>query len=266
MCTLAISYYPQTTNPLIVAANRDEDPTRPCEDWKLRQLDINNNFLGTVPAIYSPLDVRKGTWIGINSCGIFSAVTNWDMYLNLKGMKSRGEIVYETLKRSNKESIIGYWNGIKAKEHKPFNILAGGKDFLLHLSCNHESISVAELGPGLHISTGKGFNKKCVRDDYIMAQLRRKFKDFSQPINPFNLGKLMGDHNNGKGSDDSVCVHDKEHKWETRSSSLLILTMNTWFAYHTNLPPCETEINKNGWINPEKWSTKTLDLFHEGLI
>jgi phosphopantothenoylcysteine decarboxylase len=116
MCTLIISYNPESNNPLIIGANRDENPIRPSKPWD------NRNFEKVT--IYSPIDVLGGTWIGLNKMGIFASITNWDLNLNLHNKKTRGEVVLETLKCSNASEIISYWNTLKAPDYKPFNIYA----------------------------------------------------------------------------------------------------------------------------------------------
>ena len=118
MCTLIIAFYPETQNPLVVGANRDENPKRPSSPWEDRSTGCD----GVV--IYSPLDVLGGTWIGCNNFGLFSAITNWDLEINLhgKGMKSRGNIVLESLKCKDLCTVQRYRDTLNGKEYKPFNI------------------------------------------------------------------------------------------------------------------------------------------------
>lgn len=176
MCTLVVAFYPQSDYPLVVAANRDESPTRPSEPWGLRTFEEDEyyqEFSGMiVPEIYCPLDVRGGTWIGCNSFGVFCAITNWDIIKGLHGLKSRGEIVLETLKRHDKKSVFEYWRELEANNYKPFNILAGGHDWL----ANHESMYINPLSAGLHW----GLNQGVIREQHIKKTLRKAFYDFSK--------------------------------------------------------------------------------------
>jgi uncharacterized protein with NRDE domain len=196
--------------------------------------------------------VRRGTWIGCNSFGVFCAITNWDIIKGLHGLKSRGDVVLETLKRHDKKSVFDYWRGLEAKDYKPFNILAGGPDWLTNLECDHESIYINPLSAGLHISTGWGLNQGVIREQHIKKTLRKAFYDFSAPVSHEALLKVMSDHNAGIPSEDSICVHDSEHRWETRSSSHLKLLNHHFLIQWTDRPPCHT--------NPDHWESYLLPL------
>lgn len=228
MCTLAVSFYPKTECPLIIAANRDENPERPSEPWTLR----NNN------KIFSPLDVRKGTWIGCNDKGVFAAITNWDIEPDLHGLLSRGIVVMNILKCKTMSDIIYYLCGINAKDYNSFNIIFGNKDVLQHFSCDHKKTNLVDLQSGLHISTGWGVNTNCKREEFIKSELQKKFNRFEQPIAESDLQKCMMAHNDGIGSDHSICVHDDNHEWETRSSVIMMMKHNTWFVKYVDTAPC----------------------------
>jgi len=231
MCTLVVAFYPGTPNPLIIGANRDEDPTRPATEWAYRSPGLHPYTAKKINLVYSPLDVGGGTWIGTSIWGSFCAITNWDISdEHLKGMKSKGKVVLESLYRRDPRP---YWESLKAEEHKPFNILWGDRFNLYHLQCDHKEITINKLPPGLHISTGWGMNSESGRDSYAREYLANEFGgnfggSFRQPISSFAIKGLMSIHNASKGSEHSMCVHDEEHRWETRSSSLLVLDKERW--------------------------------------
>lgn len=235
MCTLVVGFYPQTEIPLVVVANRDENPLRPAIPMNSYPAEDG------VHHITSPIDVLGGTWIGCNSSGIFAAITNWDILegknLHGLGLKSRGHVVSKTLNCTSEENILSYWKSLKGNEYKPFNILAGGRDFLLWLSCDNYHMNYSKKLAGLYISTGLGFNKTCNRDSHIRSELVNSFT-WDRPIHPDRLEFLMSSHNDGIGSEDSVCVHDIEHRWETRSSCSLCLYDKSWLVRYIDKPPC----------------------------
>lgn len=255
MCTLVVAFYPQSHCPLVIAANRDEKPDRPSEPWGLHN-----------PGIFCPLDVRGGTWIGCNSAGIFCAITNWDIQEHTRGLMSRGNVVLETLKLNSKEDIFQYWRSLDKKNYNPFNILAGSKDWLANFSCSHSNASIYSLSAGLHVSTGWGLNVGVIREQHIRKALRKAFFNFSSPVSRDDLIKVMCDHNAGEGSEDSICVHDENHEWETRSSSYIEYFDDTWptpvrlppgrprfLIRWTDGPPCRT--------TPEQWESFALPLY-----
>jgi uncharacterized protein with NRDE domain len=250
MCTLVVSFYPKTKTPLVIASNRDENPNRLAEPWALRS--PVGPYVHFVPQVYCPLDVLGGTWIGTNSAGIFCAITNWDLDENFhgRGLKSRGHLVLKSLTRTSITDVVEYWAGLDAREHKPFNMVAGTANDLYNLSCDNKELIVTKLRAGVHISTGIGFNQKVPRDTFIRKNLLAQIKDFSQPVCPSKLLKLMGSHDCGIGSEDSVCVHDNEHRWETRSTAMLINDERAWKIRSKDGPAC----------NGDNWTTKTIKL------
>lgn len=258
MCTLIVAFYPQSKTPLIIGANRDENPTRPSKPWEFRK------------GVYSPLDVRgdeeNGTWIGTNIRGMFCAITNWDLpdiktYLRGKnGFRSRGNIVYDTLLRPDVNEALDLWGTLKAEHYRPFNVVLGTRHSLFHLSCDNKDIYIRRLKTGLHISTGEGFNTETTRTkhiDYDLTESFGEFGSFKQPINPHSVKCVLSHHNKGIGSDDSVCVHDDEHRWETRSSSLIVMGRYKMDVQYIDGPPCKAnfhEWNKESFIFDDEFT------------
>jgi uncharacterized protein with NRDE domain len=214
MCTVIIKF---STKHLLIGANRDEDPNRPSEDWQFRG------------GIFCPLDVRGGTWTGINKFGTFCAITNWDISeTHYHNMESRGKIVLDILKLNNIPEIIKYVAKLDANNYCPFNILFGNTDQLYTISNDHSQIHCRELEKGLHISTGWGLNQNIIREQFIRS-------------NSGSMADILSAHNDGLGSENSICVHDSEHRWETRSSSIIEITKDSWKVSYTNQSPCTTK-------------------------
>lgn len=256
MCTLVIAFYPQTKTPLVIAANRDENPTRPCSPWDLRNYKQDNSCLysnDNSQDIYCPLDFLGGTWIGVNSYGIFCSITNLDLEENFHGLGllSRGNLVLNSLKYNNIKDIIKYWSSLEAKNYKPFNIFTGNINELYWLSCDNKELIITKLRAGVHISTGIGVNKQVPRDNFIRKNLSKNI-DLKQPVKPSQILSLMSSHNCGIGSEDSVCVHDKDHKWETRSTALLINNEKIWKIKFKDGPACK---------NPLSYTSRRLVVF-----
>lgn len=234
MCTVIVAYYPGSETPIIVASNRDENPNRPAEPWEIRRL--------SGVEIYCPLDVLGGTWAGVNSSGIFCAITNWDIGENWhgKGLLSRGKLVLETLKQKSVRNAINYWNTLNPNSYKPFNIIFGDQYFLYNISCDNKEFKAEKLSMGVHISTGLGFNYEfSPRHNFIRKELTKAFYSLEKPVHENTLIGLMSTHNRGIGSEDSVCVHDDEHRWETRSTALFVKGKDSWFVESKDGPACQ---------------------------
>ena len=90
MCTIILAHriYPGT--PLLVAANRDELLDRPAAGPRL--LPVGGL------EVFAPLDLLEGgTWLGLNSAGVFVGITNRFGAGRDADRRSRGELVFSAL-------------------------------------------------------------------------------------------------------------------------------------------------------------------------
>ncbi|MGH8597703.1 MAG: NRDE family protein, partial [Gammaproteobacteria bacterium] len=92
MCILLIAYRSHPDYDLVVAANRDEfyaRGTAPADYW------------GDYPSVLGGRDlVAGGTWLGVNTAGYFSAVTNMRGSISPSPEHSRGHLVRDFLRLS----------------------------------------------------------------------------------------------------------------------------------------------------------------------
>jgi uncharacterized protein with NRDE domain len=113
MCLILFRFRPQTAEPLLVAANRDEFHAR---------ATAAAGFWDDAPDILAGRDlVASGTWLGCSRNGRFAALTNFTQGDATTFAKSRGELVQGFLAGS--ESIKDYALGIKANEYAGYNLL-----------------------------------------------------------------------------------------------------------------------------------------------
>jgi uncharacterized protein with NRDE domain len=88
MCVLAVWLGMEPRTPLLLAANRDEDPERPSAPPS----EIE-------PGVWAGRDLRSGgTWLGHNRHGLFVAVTNRRRPAPAPDAPSRGLLALETLR------------------------------------------------------------------------------------------------------------------------------------------------------------------------
>ncbi len=97
MCTLIVFRHIDARFPLVIAANRDERPTRPTREPA--------ELAG---GIYAPIDlVRGGSWIGVNDRGLTASLTNRFIAPRRHGRRSRGLLVTEALNALNTADAAG---------------------------------------------------------------------------------------------------------------------------------------------------------------
>ena len=156
MCTLIVLHRVVADVPLVIAANRDEFYDRPSEGPAIRR-----TAGGTVLA---PLDLREGgTWLGVNSRGVFAALTNRRAETDPRtDRRSRGLLVMDALEagsaaeaadrieervsegsaRDSSRSSTGAYN--------PFNLFIA--DLERAFTITHlETPQRIQLAPGAHV-------------------------------------------------------------------------------------------------------------------
>ncbi len=119
MCLIALALEQHPRFPLVIAANRDEfldRPTAALDRW--RAPSTNGLLLGG-------RDLHAGgTWMGLAGNGRLAMVTNVrDLPRQNASAPSRGAIVPAWL--ATPLPVDAFWHETAAREHNPFNLLAG---------------------------------------------------------------------------------------------------------------------------------------------
>lgn len=113
MCLILFRFRPQSTEPLLVAANRDEFHQR---------ASAGAQFWEDEPQILAGKDlVAGGTWLGCSRQGRFAALTNFTQGDASEFPKSRGELVRGFL--AGNESVKDYALGLKGDQYAGYNLL-----------------------------------------------------------------------------------------------------------------------------------------------
>lgn len=141
MCLILLAYRMHRHFPLVLAANRDEQYTRPTAAAA---------FWNDCPHIYGGRDLEKGgTWLGITRSGRIAAVTNFRDALAAKtSIRSRGELVSGFL--SGDEPAPAYTARLLPEAHtyNGFNLIAGDRNQLCYAS--NRCDEVRTLAPGIY--------------------------------------------------------------------------------------------------------------------
>ena len=210
MCTVIISLNPDSSIPLFIGANRDEDPKRTSEHFALRD---------DKRALY-PLDVRGGTWIGINKHNIFSAITNRDDTAHFSGKKSRGHLVLEALKAKSLADISKWADSLNPKDFNGFRLIASDAESIIIWESDgiSDKVNILSLRAGLHIVTGFGVDTWDIpRCKLVKVTLNHLSKNEYRFEAYNDMMKVLSIHQTGKVEDD-VCIHDPNESHQTVSS------------------------------------------------
>ena len=117
MCTLVMLRRPESTWPLILAANRDELEHRPWRPPGRHWLDR--------PEVVAGQDMSAGgSWFGINDDGLVAAVLNRPGTLGPEaGKRSRGELVLEALDHAEAKIAAEALSDLNPDSYRPFNLV-----------------------------------------------------------------------------------------------------------------------------------------------
>lgn len=237
MCTLIFAWQVFEDVPLLVAANRDEAVSRPSQppewrDWETQTL--------------APKDeAADGTWFGVNDHGVFVALTNRWLDVDIEGDRSRGLLVRDALgAESAQEAVRTVEQDVDDRTYDGFFLVAADRSgaFLVESGPQRQ---VTPLQPGVHVVVNVGADgqytiperrreigqKQAANADSIITETRPEPGEDPQRW----LGRaseILGDHEYG------VCIH--RDGFGTKSASRLTVADEAVRYEFAPGPPCET--------------------------
>jgi uncharacterized protein with NRDE domain len=170
MCLIALNWQPQSTVPLVIAANRDElyeRPTLPLHLWADQ-------------AILAGRDLQAGgTWLGVSANGRVAALTNYrDVLKTRPTAPSRGDITTAFL--TGNATAEQYLRELASQAHayNPFNLLVFDGTSLMGFESRH--CRAFKLPEGIHAVSNADFNTpwpklKRLRDGFVQALAQHDF-------------------------------------------------------------------------------------------
>jgi uncharacterized protein with NRDE domain len=148
MCLIAWNWQPDTEQPLLLIANRDEyyaRPTRPLHHWEGAPIRAGKDLQA------------GGTWLGLAPGGRMAALTNVrDMRQQRADAPSRGALVSDFL--SGQSSASQYLESIAATaaHYNPFNLLVYDGQTLLGFES--QGARIVTMQPGIAAVSNAGFD------------------------------------------------------------------------------------------------------------
>lgn len=208
MCILFIAINQHKDYPLIVAANRDEFHQRPTK---------SAHFWPQQPEILAGQDLKEnGTWLGLNSQGDFSALTNIRSALPLNSdAKSRGELVQLSLQ--NPGLINKQWLVKNSSLYNPFNLVYTQNNSLYCF--NSSSLEHTLLTDGFHAicnGTMDDVWPKMAKGEMLLEQLISE----QQELHSEHLFAIMQDPT--QAPDELLPETGVGLEWERKLSSIFI--------------------------------------------
>jgi len=190
----------------------------------------------------APQDLDAGgTWMGVNSEGVFVGLTNRPVAAKPASARSRGLLVLDALRAASAALVADEADRQRGERYAPFNLLAtdGHQSWLIRRTEAGEQSRQA-LEPGIHVICNRD------PDDLSSTKVRRieaMLADLDLGLTPERLtGELfqvLGAHPAGSNPLENPCVHTAEYG--TRSSSVLMLGASHRSYWYADGAPCETK-------------------------
>jgi len=138
MCLILFAFQYHSSNPLVIAANRDETFTRPTRCAQ---------FWPENPNLLAGKDLQEGgLWMGITREGRFAAITNFRDPKAMTGSLSRGFIGKDFLLTDEHPEKFLQELSQKSNFYSGFNILIGDHRELFYYSNHNKKIRQLESG------------------------------------------------------------------------------------------------------------------------
>lgn len=213
MCTLVVLHRAIPGVPLLVAANRDEFFARRSEGPALRRTP------GGI-AVVAPRDARGGgTWLGVNSHGLFAALTNVGGEEPDPARRSRGLLVLDALESETAAEAASRIEGMGADRHNPFNLCVADAREAWGVSSRGEALRV-RLEPGVHVVGNTALGAPPAAKAAGLRASARRLAGAELGTALEGLAELCRGHVDGDPLA-GACVHTQSYG--TRSSALLAL-------------------------------------------
>lgn len=197
--------------PLIVAANRDERLDRPATPPQL--------WRGDVPFVAPRDEAAGGTWLGLNSAGVFVGVTNRFGVARDERRASRGMLVTQALRSHSASALHQALQVTPAHWFNAFHLFYADRRGAYVTWSDGQALAQEQLAPGLHIITERSLGG----DDRARTEMiRARWAQMGGAVpSEEKLAELLRIH-----SEDPVggtCIHVPELNYGTRSSMILFL-------------------------------------------
>jgi len=232
MCTLLLGRGPGVE--LAVSANRDEFLSRPADGPRI--------FPGP-PDVLMPVDLQAGgTWLGVNECGLFVAITNRAGAGRDPSKPSRGLLVREALRAPGAGRLHKVLLELGPERFSPFHLVYADREDAFVTWFDGTRLERAELGDGVHVVSEQSFGAGSGLRSRALAVSADGLLREGRADAP-SLRALVAVHA-GLDDDprDAPCVHADAVGYGTRSSFQLVLrTDGTAEALWTDGAPCRNE-------------------------
>lgn len=226
MCTLTIARDVFDKYPLVVAANRDELLDRPSE----RPQSYEESGLH----ILAPKDLQRGgTWMGVNSAGLFAGITNRIDVKSTRGCKSRGSLVVSALRNVNAQNAYDELMGaLSANDFNGFNLVVADRKKSFLIQGNKKQITGQPIEESFWVVSNQGVGCSIPTTSRRVNNALRYWHDADVDEKEPTVENLSGLLNVHDAWRYGTCINQPKQNYGTKSSSIILLGENGWKYNH----------------------------------
>ncbi len=194
-----------------------------------------------MPAVVAPQDLQAGgTWMGLNTDGLFVGLTNRATATPSADRRSRGLLVRDALEQRTALELASELETGLEGTYNPFHLVySDGRDaFLTHLG--DHAAATRRLEPGIHVVCNRGEDDPAsskareIRHVLGTIQLDQSFERVFA-----SLADLLRAHDHSPNPLENPCVHTSEYG--TCSSAILSSGGPEPGFWYAPGPPCESK-------------------------
>ncbi len=194
-----------------------------------------------MPAVVAPQDLQAGgTWMGLNTDGLFVGLTNRATATPSADRRSRGLLVRDALEQRTALELASELETGLEGTYNPFHLVYSyGRDaYLTHLG--DHAAATRRLEPGIHVVCNRGEDDPAsgkarkIRLVLEAIQLDRSWERVFA-----SLADLLRAHDHSPNPHENPCVHTTEYG--TRSSAILCGGGQKPGFWYAPGPPCESK-------------------------
>lgn len=229
MCTLIVATRWYADWPLIIAANRDEALDRPAAPPTVREQ-------GGLPFL-APTDLLAGgTWLGLNSAGLFVGITNRFGVPVDPARASRGALVTRALGHDRASAAFADLRTVDPGQNNGFHLVMADVDGAFLVRGDGQQLVAEALPAGQHVITERSFAAGPTRrDPLVQAELTQPYDSPAPPVEVWQ--DLL--RTRAEPSFEGVLVHWPERNYGTRSSTILMQAEDDVRMWHAHGRPDE---------------------------
>lgn len=237
MCTLIVAHRLFEGFPVVVAANRDELLDRPSEPPCIRGAGI-----------FAPKDLQRGgSWIGVNECGVFVALTNRSSIKSQPNRISRGSLVMNILLQKTAQLAFEESKSLEGGQFNGFHLVIADKKDMYLLKGDGVTIERSEKSNRLLVATNLGVAD--LTDCQVHVRCKNIFDMWDKNLianyepTPQVLVQLLDMHDPYISC--GTCIHQPDIDYGTKSSSIIRLregNSEEWEYWHRERTSSERHI------------------------